>query len=102
MGGRTTGCGQDRSDRQLARRIWYQVDKGDTDLPTFFHYLRLAGDAFTRRRQKPLPALTPEYLHDVRGFARRFFRELFMRMPEYGVLVFDNLHEAASARLFLQ
>ena len=42
--------------------IWYQVDAGDADLPTLFHYLGQAAVPFMRKRQQPLPALTPEYL----------------------------------------
>jgi LuxR family maltose regulon positive regulatory protein len=62
--------------------IWYQVDAGDSDLATFFYYLGLAAKPFTRKGQRPLPSLTPEYLQDVEGFSRRFFRELFSRLPE--------------------
>jgi len=82
--------------------IWYQVDAGDADLPTFFHYLGQAAVAFTRKRQQPLPALTPEYLHDVPGFARRFFRELFARLPKGSTLVLDNYQEVDAEQAFHQ
>ena len=87
-------------DARSIRGIWFQVDAGDADLATFFHYLSQAAAAYTRKQQRPLPALTPEYLHDVRGFARRFFRELFARLPKRGVLVLDNYHEVPSNLLF--
>ncbi len=61
--------------------IWYQIDPGDADLATFFHYLGQTALSFSRSSQRPLPALTPEYLDDVPGFARRFFRELLSRLP---------------------
>jgi len=35
--------------------------------------------------------LTPEYLSDVPGFARRFFRELFSRLPVSMIVLFDAL-----------
>lgn len=73
--------------------IWIQVDAGDSDASTFFHHLGDAARAYARGRRLPLPALTPEYLHDVAGFARRFFRELFRRMPAESSLVLDNYHE---------
>ena len=79
--------------------IWYQLDSGDSDPATFFYYLRKAALPFSRKR-KPLPLLTPEYLEDLSGFGRRFFRDLLARMPPGAVLTFDNYQEvAASSRL---
>jgi DNA-binding SARP family transcriptional activator len=76
--------------------IWYQVDAGDADPSTFFYFLGLAERALQRRSRKPppLPLLTPEYLADLPGFSRRFFRELFARVPAGTTLVFDNFQEA--------
>ena len=87
-------------DARGIRGIWYQVDPGDADVATFFYYLGLAAKPFTRKGQRPLPLLTPEYLHDVEGFARRFFRELFARLPTGTVLVLDNYQEVAPEQLF--
>jgi ATP/maltotriose-dependent transcriptional regulator MalT len=44
-------------------------------------------------KHKPLPLLTPEYLTDLTGFSRRFFRELYARLPYPSVLVLDNYDE---------
>ena len=87
-------------DARGIRGIWYQVDPGDGDLATFFYYLGEGAKPFTRKGQRPLPALTPEYLHDVEGFSRRFFRELFSRFPEGAVLVLDNYQEGAPEQKF--
>src|SRR5689334_18737089 len=57
--------------------IWYQVDPTDTDPASFVYHLRIASDAFGQTPD-PLPLLTPEYLQDLNGFARRFFRELYL------------------------
>ncbi len=92
--GKTTLVASWLNARKL-QAIWYQVDSGDADLATFFHYLGQAALAFSRSQQRPLPALTAEYLSDVPGFARRFFRELFSRLPEPAVLVLDNYQEVA-------
>ncbi|MCW5620558.1 MAG: hypothetical protein KIS79_05580, partial [Burkholderiales bacterium] len=89
-------------DVRSIKGIWYQVDPGDADVATFFYYLGLAAVPFSRRRQRPLPALTPEYLRDVPGFSRRFFRELFARLPEGGTLVLDNYQEVDPENLFHQ
>jgi LuxR family transcriptional regulator, maltose regulon positive regulatory protein len=69
--------------------IWYHVDPGDADISTFFYYLTEAAKPLTSKK-RPLPLLTPEYLPDLAGFARRYFRELFVRMPVGGLLVLDN------------
>ena len=78
--------------RKLAS-IWYHVDPGDADPATFFHYLGLAAPA-NGRNARPLPPYAEEYRRDLAGFTRRWFRELFTRMPAGGVLVFDDFHDA--------
>jgi LuxR family maltose regulon positive regulatory protein len=72
--------------------LWYQVDSGDADLATFFHYLSLSV-ADARRQRHPLPALTPQHHADLPGFARLYFRALFSRLKTPGILVLDNYHE---------
>jgi ATP/maltotriose-dependent transcriptional regulator MalT/DNA-binding SARP family transcriptional activator len=89
-------------DTRGIKGIWYQIDPGDSDLATFFYYLAEAARSFGRKGQRPLPLLTPEYLQDVEGFARRFFRDLFARMPEDATLVLDNYQEVAPAHAFHQ
>lgn len=83
-------------DAAGAPTLWYQVDSGDDDPATFFYYLREAALPF-RARRKPLPLLTPEYLGDVPGFARRFFRELFLGLPPGAVVALDNYQDANEA-----
>lgn len=73
--------------------LWYQVDAGDGDPATFFFYLKQAVAALAPRRGKPLPLLTPEYLVDVAGFSRRYFRQAFAQLPDDIVFVLDNYHE---------
>lgn len=80
-------------DARHHRGIWYQVDTGDTDLPTFFHYLSLAARAFLPKARLSLPPLRPEYLHDVAGYALRYFRQLFSHLPSGTVIVLDNYQE---------
>jgi DNA-binding SARP family transcriptional activator len=89
-------------DASGLKGIWYQVDPGDGDLATFFYYLGEAAKPFTRKGQRPLPLLTPEYLQDVEGFSRRFFRELFLRLPEDAAVVLDNYQEVAPDQPFHQ
>lgn len=83
-------------DARAARGIWYQVDAGDADLATFFHYLGEAMRPLARKGQRALPALTSEYLDDIEGFARRYFREMFVRLPDDAIVVLDNYQEVAA------
>ncbi|MCC7547777.1 MAG: hypothetical protein IT532_08425 [Burkholderiales bacterium] len=91
--GKTTLVASYLESRKLPG-IWYQVDAGDADPSTFFYFLGLAERALPgHRRRVPLPLLTPEYLPDLAGFSRRFFRALFSRLGEPAILVFDNFQE---------
>lgn len=57
--------------------LWYQLDEGEADLATFFHYLRLAASNINPRKGEALPLLTFEYLQSVNVFARGWFEKLF-------------------------
>ena len=67
------GCGKTSLvasylDQRKIPYLWYQVDEGDSDLATFFHYMGLAARKAAPRFQKPLPLLTPEYLAGISTF----------------------------------
>lgn len=79
--------------------LWYQVDGGDADPASFFYYLGLAAGHIAPGALH-LPRLTPEYLPDVAGFARRFFRLLFSLLPDRSLLVFDNYQDVADLVVF--
>ena len=82
-----------------ARKVpffWYQLDAGDADPATFFWYLVELAAQLKRPKNDRLPYLTPEYLSDIPGFARRFFRTLFSWFPSGSVLVLDNCQEVAN------
>jgi LuxR family maltose regulon positive regulatory protein len=75
--------------------LWYQMDNGDSDPASFFYYLAMAIHTLADGEQ--LPLLTPEYLPDLSGFTRRFFRQLYSRLQQGSVLVFDNYHVVPQA-----
>ena len=79
--------------------IWYQVDTSDADPASFIYHLRIASDA-VGQTPDPLPLLTPEYLQDLNGFARRFFRELYLALGLDTTLVLDNFQEAPDDSAF--
>jgi LuxR family transcriptional regulator, maltose regulon positive regulatory protein len=80
--------------------IWYQIDPGDADLATFFYYLREAAKSYVRKDHRPPPLLSAEYLDDLEGFSRRFFRELFALLPRGAALTLDNCQEVPSDHRF--
>ena len=85
-----------------SRCLWYQVDAGDRDPASFFHYLGLAVQAAAPRYRTPMPRLTPEYMRGLPTFARNFFRELARRVGAPFVLVLDNVQEAGSGGPFFE
>ncbi|MGZ8474537.1 MAG: AAA family ATPase, partial [Candidatus Deferrimicrobiaceae bacterium] len=87
--GKTTLVGSYLDARRLPR-LWYQVDERDADVATFFYYMGLAVQKAAPRKRKPMPLLTPEYLPGLPVFTRRFFDELFSRLPAPSVVVLDN------------
>lgn len=74
--------------------LWYQIDRDDADPATFCYFVGLA-ERQLKSHKPPLPLLTPEYLSDLPHYSRRFFRELFARLPRGQVLVLDNFQEVA-------
>lgn len=84
------------------RPLWYQVDEGDSDLATFFHYLSLGAKQVARRYPTPLPHLTPEYLQGLPTFTRRFFEDLYSRLKRPALLILDNYQEVPLDSLFHQ
>ncbi|MDB5804525.1 MAG: hypothetical protein JWN73_1847 [Betaproteobacteria bacterium] len=80
--------------------VWFEVDSGESDPAAFFYYLGLALESEGDQKQDGLPLLTPEYLSDLPGFARRFFRTFFERMPAPAALVLDNYQEVFANSIF--
>ena len=91
--GKTTLVASYLQARKL-RDLWYQIDVGDADAPTFVHYMRNAAIQLAGNAAAPLPLLTPELQGDLARFSRIFFRDLFTALPRSCTLVFDNFHEA--------
>ncbi len=78
------------------RHAWMQLDEGDGDVATFFHYLSLAAQKLSRRR---LPVPTPELLASPGGFARLFLRALCTAPTPPAVIVLDDYHQVRSDSL---
>lgn len=90
--GKTTLVSSYLAERGI-RHLWYQLDAGDGDPGTFFHYLGLAVRNAAPRRGRPLPHLTAEYLSGLPVFARRYFEALGSELKPPYMLVFDNYQD---------
>jgi len=76
--------------------IWYCVDEGDADLASFFHYFSRAVREATAKRRKTIPQYQAEDAMNVKGFARRYFSQVYQRLEPPFYLVFDDIHECQS------
>ncbi len=73
--------------------LWYQIDAGDAEPATFFHYLTLAAKKATPRHRRPLPRFAPGGPDNLDRYTRDFFLDLGARLKSSFYLVFDNYHE---------
>ncbi len=91
--------------------LWYQMDEGDNDIPTFFHYLGLAVKKTSPRHKTSLPPLTADYMSGLAAFTRRYFESLYLRLKPPGrssakakngrfVIVLDNYHHILPGSVF--
>lgn len=99
--GKTTLAASYLKDRKRPA-IWYQVDPGDADPATFFHYMGLAAKRAAPRRRLRFPHLTPEYLMGLPTFTRRFFERVYGSLSPPAAVVFDNFHEVVPKGPFHQ
>jgi len=74
--------------------LWYQVDSGDKDPATFFHFLGAAAEQSIPDKKIRLPHLTPEYQSGIQAFTKEFFSRLYKHLGKNSLIVFDNYQEA--------
>ncbi len=72
------------------RAAWYQVDRDDDDIESFFHFLAHAAERIGVAPES-LPALDATARGDLPAYARAFFRRLFAEAGAGAALVIDNL-----------
>jgi LuxR family maltose regulon positive regulatory protein len=77
--------------------LWYQLDEGDGEVATFFHYLTLAARHLQSEGAPPLPILTPEQQPGLAVFAQRYFQQLFAQLEAPFTVVLDGYHEIPAA-----
>ena len=83
---------------------WYRLDERDSELTNFFYYLSLLANRFSSVQAHKLPVLTPEYLLDIKAFARKYFEQFFQVLQlenavgsdKHLLVVFDDYHRISS------
>lgn len=81
--------------------LWYQVDEGDADTASFFYYMGMAAKkALPGKRNISLPLLTPEYLHNISIFSRKYFETLYSALRTPFIIVFDNYQDVPADSIF--
>lgn len=78
--------------------LWYQIDGGDADPATFYHYFGLAGANAVGDYNIAFPSFRPEQFSGVREFGRQFFSEIYACLPPNSVVVLDDLQEAGDLK----
>ena len=73
--------------------VWFHMDAGDADPASFFYYMGLGVKKNGVRKKNPLPILTPEYLQGIEKFSVNYFRELFSRLKQPGLVVIDQYQD---------
>lgn len=86
--GKTTLISSYLNAREIDAR-WYQVDEGDKDPATLYHYLN---ELARCSKEDVRPRLSTE---DLAAFSRLCFRRIYQNLGTGFTLVFDNCHRAS-------
>ena len=78
-------------DQRSLPSFWYQIDAGDTDVASFFHYLSQSATSCGYSGDL-LPIYRPEHSENIDSFSRLFFRTFFAGLPNHCAFVFDDCH----------
>jgi tetratricopeptide (TPR) repeat protein len=96
--GKTTLVASYLQSRKLPT-LWYQVDEGDAQVGTFFHYLRAAAHKAVAGKGT-LPPFASEHFRDLPAFARLWFRRLYAELAPPFVMVLDNFQTVPAESTF--
>jgi len=75
------------------RYLWFQLDTGDADPATFFHYLGQAARTLIPGRILQTQRLLPNQLGQLEAFVSHYFETLYSYLKPPAILVFDNFQE---------
>jgi len=72
--------------------LWYQADETDSDIATFFYYIRQY--IFTQYPEIVLPAFGAEYRGNIVRYSRMFFDTLYSGLPSPFLIIIDSYQDA--------
>lgn len=75
--------------------IWYQVDKDDADLATFFYHLERALCEVMPGENLKMPDLTPKASENITEFSKRYFEQFYKHLEVPFLIVLDDYQEIA-------
>jgi LuxR family maltose regulon positive regulatory protein len=73
--------------------LWYQLDRADENLATFFHYLSVAAINAVPNKKDDLPRVPSQYAMDSTPRIKEYFHKMFRCLETPFLMVFDNYHE---------
>jgi DNA-binding SARP family transcriptional activator len=73
--------------------IWYEMEKSDSDIASFFYYLGMAVESHFPEDSPELPLMTSEYFQGIPVFTRRFFELLCSQINRPFAIILDNYQE---------
>jgi len=73
--------------------LWYQVDRDDQDLATFFYYLGIAALRINPYNKSTLPQVSPERVLNAPSLAKEYFQKLYQGVDSPFMIVLDQYHE---------
>ena len=74
--------------------LWYQVDRRDEDLSTFFHYLGAAAADAQPHKKNDMPLPTPECVAGLSEHVKDYFRRLYDCLEKPFLMVFNDYQES--------
>ena len=82
-------------DTRSVPGIWYQIDKDDDDLATFFHHFEKALYEVELGAKIKLPNLTPKASKNIVEYAKRYFEQIYKHLKVPFLIVLDDYHEVS-------
>jgi LuxR family maltose regulon positive regulatory protein len=77
--------------------IWYQIDKDDNDLATFFYCLDIAIHEEKPNKNFSLPHFSRRVSQEIAEFSKLYFQELYQHLEIPFLIVLDDYQELADA-----
>lgn len=73
--------------------LWYQLDRNDKDLDTFFYYLGIAALRVNSYNKTALPQVSTEQIFNTSFQTKEYFQRLYQCLETPFMIVLDNYQE---------